>query len=130
MSLTLWSPQIGDINSISGMPIGVPGGFVTASTTHTLAGSPNLPGQINLVNAANANDSVQAPFPALPGAWFVVISVGSTATMAIFPDIATDKIDGGTAGAFVTLTAAHRGAMFFCAVAGNWVTSLFGTVAS
>ncbi len=104
-------------------------GSVTASTTQTLVGATQLVPGINLVNAANASDAVKLP-KAVAGITCVVITVGSTATPQIFPGQSADKIDGGTAAASVNLTAAHRGATFYCAVAGNFVSSLFGAVSS
>lgn len=101
----------------------------TASTTHTLAGATQLTGSRCLVNAANANDAVKLPI-ALAGLTYTVFSVGSVATMAIFPGQSADTIDGGTAGASVTLTSAHRGSVFYCVVAGNWISDLLGAVSS
>ena len=150
MNNVLWDTKTGDTKTIDGVPIGQTtpaagafttlsasggisqpgsGAVVTASTTHTLAGATQLANGINLVNAANANDTVKLPV-AIKGATVVVITVGSVATPAIFPGQSADTIDGGSAGASVTLTAAHRGATFYCAVAGNWVSSFFGAVAS
>lgn len=101
---------------------------ITASTTHSIAGATPL-AAISLVNAANANDAVKLPI-ATKGLTYCVITVGSTATPNVYPGQSADTIDGGSAGASVTLLAAHRGAYFICAVAGNWTSTLFGAVAS
>ena len=104
-------------------------GITTLSTTQTLAGATQLVNGLNQVNAASANDAGKLP-PAVAGSVVDVVTVGSTATPQIFPGLSSDKIDGGTAGASVTLTALHRGATFRCVVAGNWISSLYGAVAS
>lgn len=106
------------------------GAAIVASTTHSIAGGQAAPlGDISVVNAANANDAVGLP-KCVAGSLIVVISVGSTATFNIYPQNATDTIDGGTAGASVTLTSAHRGSSFYCGVTGNWTSDLFGAVSS
>jgi hypothetical protein len=154
ISTTIWDPNRGNVNTMDGVPIGqstpAAGSFttlsatgavslaggaisqqassVTASTTHTIVGATALT-PISLVNAANANDAVKLPV-ATAGLTYTVITVGSTATPNVYPGQSADTIDGGSAGASVTLTAAHRGATFYCAVAGNWVSSLFGAVAA
>lgn len=147
----IWDPSKGEVHNLDGVPIGkvtpstgvfttlsatnlsatnstTGAASITASTTHSIAGAAAL-SPISLVNAANANDAVKLPVSAA-GMTYVVITVGSTATPNIYPGVSTDTIDGGSAGASVTLTALHRGAVFYCAVAGNWVSSLFGAVAS
>jgi hypothetical protein len=154
MGNTLWDPNKGQVTAIDNIPIGsvtpaagtfsalsatgpvsFPNGTnaasssVTASTTHTLAGATQLTGSRALVNAANASDAVKLPI-ATAGATYIVFSVGSVATMAIFPGQSADTIDGGTAGASVSLTSAHRGAQFYCVVAGNWISDLIGAVSS
>ena len=115
------------LTSRSGLDFGVPTA-VTAGTTQTLAGSTAL-APLSIVNAANANDGAALPAASGSGAVYVVITVGSTATPKIWPQ-AADKIDGGTAGAAVTLTAAHRAAVFIDTSAGNWQSFLLGAVAS
>ena len=144
----LWDSSRGDVHNLDAIPIGAvtpsTGVFtslksttaatgaasVTASTTHTIAGATPL-SMMSLVDAANADDAVKLPpTSGAVGQTWVVISVGSTATIAIYPGNSSDTIDGGSAGASTTLTAAHRGATFYCPVAGNWVSSLFGAVSS
>lgn len=103
---------------------------VTASTTHSIAGGQTAPlSDLSLVNAANASDAVGLP-ACINGTEIIVISVGSTATMAVYPQLSTDTIDGGSAGASVALTAAHRGANFYCNGSHNWTSDLFGAVSS
>ncbi len=99
----------------------------TASTTQSLAGATPISGMA-LVNAVNAGDAIGLP-QAVAGEWCAVDIVASTAAPTIYPGLSTDKIDGGTAGAGVSLTVAHRGFFFMCFVTGNWVSSQFGVAA-
>ena len=102
---------------------------VTAGTTQTLAGATAL-ATVSVVNAANASDGVKFNVAASgSGRLFIVISVGSTATMKVWPN-ASDKIDGGSAGVAVTLTSAHRVAVFIDSAANNWTSALLGAVSS
>jgi hypothetical protein len=105
---------------------------VTANTTQTRAGALLSPlCQVSVVNAANASDAVGLPSCTVAnnniGAWIVVITVGSTATPVVWAATG-GSIDGGTNN--VTLTAAHRGASFYCVSANTWISQLFGAVAS
>ncbi len=116
-----------NISAKSGLDFGTPAA-VTAGTTQTLAGAAAL-SPLSIVNAANANDGAALPAASGSGAVYLVITVGSTATPKIWPQ-AADKIDGGTTGAAVTLTAAHRAALFVDTAANNWTSFLLGAVAS
>ena len=101
---------------------------LTAGTTQTLAGSTKL-SPLTIVSAANANDGVALPKATGSGAVYFVITVGSAQTAKVWPQ-AADKIDGGSAAAAVTLTAAHRAALFIDTTSGNWMSFLLGAVAS
>jgi hypothetical protein len=104
-------------------------GAITAGTTQTLAGATALK-TVSVVNAATLNDGVKFGVAATgSGRIFIVISVGSTATMKVWPN-AADKIDAGTTGAAVTLTSAHRVAVFIDTAANNWTSALLGAVSS
>lgn len=106
------------------------GAALVAGTTQTLAGATALRAGVSVVNAANASDGVKFNVPASgSGRIFIVISVGSTATVKVWPNLA-DAIDGGTAGAGVTLTSAHRVAVFIDSAVNNWTSALLGAVAS
>lgn len=102
---------------------------IVASTTQSLAGGTPITAMLTLVNALNAGDAVTLP-QALPGAFYALDIVASTAAPTVYPGLSSDKIDGGTAGAGVSLTVAHRGFFFMCFVAGNWTTAQFGAAAS
>ncbi len=117
----------GILTALSGIGFGSPAS-ITAGTTQTLAGATALK-PLSIVNAANANDGAALPTASGSGAAYLVITVGSTATPKIWPQ-ATDKIDGGTTAAAVTLTAAHRAAVFVDTAANNWTSFLLGAVAS
>lgn len=123
---------LGTFNGLASLKGGVALGTVpalTAGTTQTLAGATAL-STVSVVNAANANDGVKFGVAATgSGRIFIVVSVGSTATMQVWPNLA-DAIDGGTAGAAVTLTAAHRVAVFIDTAANNWTSALLGAVSS
>jgi hypothetical protein len=103
-------------------------GSVTASTTHSIAGATALK-PLSIVVCANANDAVKLPVATL-GLVYTVITVGAAATPAIYPGQAGDQIDAVAAGSPTTLTAAHRGATFYCDTAGHWTSALFGAVAT
>ena len=117
----------GLLSVISGLGFGTPAA-ITAGTTQTLAGATALK-PLSIVNAANGNDGAALPTASGSGSVYFVITVGSAATPKIWPQ-ATDKIDGGTTGAAVTLTAAHRAAVFVDTSANNWQSFLLGAVAS
>lgn len=77
-----------------------------------------LSASINRVTTvASAADSVRLPV-ALPGMRITVINAAAANAMNVFP------ATGGTINALAANTAlsvvANRGAMFVCAVAGNW----------
>ena len=121
----LWNPRIGDDPSPNMAILAA-----TASTTQTLAGATQLlPWAINTITCAHANDAVKLPV-ALSGETCVIVTVGAAATPQVFPGLSTDQIDAVTAGASTTLTAAHRGATFYCDKDGHWTSSLFGAAAT
>ncbi len=103
-------------------------GSVTASTTHSIVGATALK-PLSIVVCANANDAVKLPIATI-GLVYTVITVGAVATPAIYPGQSGDQIDAVAAGSPTTLTAAHRGATFYCDTAGHWTSSLFGAAAT
>lgn len=101
---------------------------LTASTTHTLAGATALTKELNIVStAANSGDAVSLPALA-PGQSAVVFNSGAS-PIAVFPAAASVAIDGGTAGASVTLTNAKRAA-FYCTAANVVVSAQLGVAAA
>lgn len=101
------------------------------STTQTRAGGTAVKYTITRVAAANASDAVTlggagAVIPA--GAIFLVANK-STQTIQIFPPGASDKIDGGTAGAAVNLATASIGVFLVTANIGGVLTIVSGKMA-
>lgn len=95
---------------------------ITAGTTHTLVGATPLTSQVNNVSVcANAADAVALPAASLAqiGNCILVANNGAAAA-AVWPQ-AADKIDGGSAGAAVTLTNPKR-CLFFCISVNNWIS--------
>lgn len=101
---------------------------ITASTTQTLAGATALTTKINFVaTAANSGDAVSLP-PLSPGQSVTVFNDGAN-PIKVFPAAANVQIDGGSAGAAVTLTNARR-ATFYCKSATAITSAQLGAVAS
>jgi hypothetical protein len=146
--MLLWSSQSGDVS----LPFLSPtGGFngnqgsgaqiaqstatgLTASTTHSLAGALQLMAQINdVTTVANSGDCVKLPVPKAAGAAIVVFNAGAD-PMSVYPSGALDTIDGGSAGAAVTLTNAKRCIYFPIAIAANgavtWVSAQLGVASA
>lgn len=92
---------------------------LTASTVQTLAGALQLISDYNNVaTVGTAADAVKLP-PAKLGARVWVTNSAASNAMGVFPSETTTTIDGGSAGAKVTISAA-KSAMFTCIVAGAW----------
>lgn len=70
-----------------------------------------------VATVASNNDSVVLP-PAVKGATCLVANDGAS-TLAVFPFLATDTINGGVAGASVT-QATTKHAAYFCYATGKW----------
>jgi hypothetical protein len=103
---------------------------LTAGTTHTLAGATPLTAQINvLATVANASDAAALPSAnaAMVGSAVVVFNNGAHAA-AIWPQ-AADAIDGGSAGAAVTLTNAKR-CIYYCIAANTWISAQLGVTSA
>ena len=113
---------LGGAASVAGLLTGPVANGLTAGTTHSLAGATPLTGQVNiLATVANASDAAALPVAnaAAIGTAVVVVNNGAHAA-AIWPQ-ASDAIDGGSAGAAVTLTNPHR-AIFYCAAVNVWIS--------
>ena len=67
--------------------------------------------------------------PAIAGTSQEIFNYGAN-TLNIAPYASTDVIDGGSAGAAVTLTTGHRLATFYCVSPGIWISDLGGAVSS
>lgn len=106
--------------------VGVVTGLV-ASTTHTIAGGTPLTAAVNVIaTCANSGDAVTLAALAI-GQSQEVYNAGA-APAGVYPAASGVAIDGGTAGAAVTLTNAHR-CRYTC-VAANTITSAQLGVAS
>lgn len=100
---------------------------LVASLTHTIVGATALTKQVNVVaTVANAGDAVKLA-ALTPGQLQIVFNEGAHAA-AVFPAGAGYTIDGGAAGASVTLSEDLR-AIFIC-VAPNTIISAQLGVAS
>jgi hypothetical protein len=104
------------------------GAIVAAGTSSQSAATP-LTADFNQVGTAAANSGVALP-AAVAGRRVVIANYGAQ-TVKIWPvNGGTDAIDGLSANTNTTLTTANRIATFYCFVAGTWVSSLGGAVAS
>lgn len=97
---------------------------LTASTTQTRAGALQLTGSYNNVaTVANASDSVGLPDIAFVGQQCMVTNSAGVNAMKVFPSSAANgantTIDGGSAGASVTVSAA-KSALFTAISATAW----------
>lgn len=102
--LSAYSPALGAWNVVATLPLPASAGGVTASTTHTLVGATKVTGgYVNISVCANAGDCISLP-PAPRVGQEVLVSNAGAAAAAVFPGESTTKIDGGSAGASVTLT--------------------------
>lgn len=101
---------------------------ITASTTHSRAGATKLTTVINKISTcANAGDAVLLP-AMLPGQYVDIYNDG-VAAAGVYPNAGTDAIDGGTAGAAVTLTNAKR-CRYTCLAAGVIESAQLGVVSA
>jgi hypothetical protein len=115
------------LNALVSLTLGVSTGL-TASTTHTRAGALALTEVVNnLGTVAGSGDAVGLP-AAVAGAVVIVFNGGANPA-AVFPAASADTIDGGSAGASVTLTNAKR-AMFVCVATGIWISAQLGVVSA
>lgn len=93
---------------------------LTASVTQTLAGALQLTGgYANVATVGTANDAVKLPPSPRVGQTITVTNSAGANAMKVFPGESTSTIDGGSAGASVTISAA-KSASFTCIAAGAW----------
>lgn len=101
---------------------------ITASTTQTRAGGTALTKQVNVVStAANSGDAVT--LAALSAGDSQIVFNAGANPIKVFPNGASDTIDGGSAGAAVTLTNASR-CEFICTAANVIISAKLGAVSS
>lgn len=101
---------------------------ITASATQTLAGATALTSKINVVSTSAASGNAVS-LPALsPGQSVTVFNDGAN-PISVFPAAGTIAIDGGTAGAAVTLTNAKR-CVYYCVSATVIKSAQLGAVSA
>jgi hypothetical protein len=101
---------------------------ITASTTHTIAGGTPLTSEVNVISTcANAGDAVT--LPALTVGQTVDIFNNGAAAAAVYPATSSYTIDGGSAGASVTLTNAKR-CRYLCVAANTIISAQLGVVSA
>lgn len=107
MKFKFWNSGLGDrLVRKADVDVSIGTGIV-ASTTQTLAGATALTKDVNVIaTVANADDAVKLPEMEV-GDSCEVYNDGANAA-SVFPSAATIAIDGGSAGAAVTLTNAKR----------------------
>lgn len=100
---------------------------ITASTTQTRAGGTALTKTVsNVTVVANSGDAVT--LPALTAGQSCVVYNNGAHPASVFPHGAADAIDGGSAGAAVTLTNALR-CLFTCLATNVIISAQLGAVA-
>lgn len=121
--------QLGSSGSFSGTFTGIvqetANAAVTAAGT-TQGTATTTTGNIVNVTIGTVNQGILLPVVANN----VAVVNGTGATIKVYPATASGTIDGGSAGAAVTLTSAHRGATFYNVGADVWTSQLFGAVSS
>lgn len=101
---------------------------LTASTTQTRTGGLALTKAINRVTTVtNSGDAVT--LPALTAGQSVEVFNDGANPMKVFPNGASDTIDGGSGGASVTLTNAKR-AKFICVAANTIISAQLGAISA
>lgn len=101
---------------------------LTASTTHTRPGATQMAAQVNVFGTvANAGDA-GALVAMLPGNHADVYNAGAH-PMAVFPNGASDNIDGAGAGASVTLTNGLR-CRYTCVATNVIISSQLGAASA
>lgn len=113
--------------AVSGATTAFTGG-ITASATQTLAGATKLTAKLNQVStSAAAGNAVSLP-ALLAGQSVTIFNDGANA-IKVFPAAAGVAIDGGSAGAAVTLSAGKR-ALFLCTAANVIESAQLGAAAA
>jgi hypothetical protein len=92
---------------------------LTASTTHTQAGATKIVAMQAAVTTANGSDAVLLP-PSQPGMQIDIVNLSGANAMQVYAS-GSDTING-TAGSTGVSQAASAVTLYFCFVAGNWVT--------
>jgi len=126
-SLTATTATIGSTTTTGLNTESVANGL-TASATQTLAGGTALTKRINRVTTVAASGNA-VTLPALGIGQSVDIYNAGANPMKVFPNASGVAIDGGTAGASVTLTNALR-CRFTCVAANTVISAQLGAVSA
>lgn len=110
--------------AVGNVQMGVNAAVTAAGTTQGTATATT--GNIVNVSVGTANQGILLPVVSNN----VAVINGTGNTIKVYPATAAGTIDGGSAGAAVTLTSAHRGATFYNIGSDVWTSSLFGAVSS
>lgn len=101
---------------------------IVASTTQSRAGATALTKAVNVVaTVANAADAVRLP-ALTPGQYADVYNNGANSA-SVFPNGASDTIDGGSGGASVALANAKR-CRYICVSANTIISAQLGAVSA
>lgn len=101
---------------------------ITASATQTQAGGYALTKAVSVV-ATSAASGNAVTLPALTAGQSVLVFNNGANPIKVFPNGASDTIDGGSAAASVTLTNANR-CEFVCVAANTIISAKLGAVSS
>lgn len=119
--LSFWNGSAWSVLTTAGVQTGV-----VASTTQTLAAATQLSfGTAIIATCATLGNAVKLPPNPQVNQECLVINNGATGA-GVYPGEATSTVDGGAAGASVTLSAGKT-ATFICTAAGTWVSGAGGT---
>lgn len=118
-----WSPKFGGAIEQQTVATGI-----TASATQTLAGATALTAKINRVNTSATSGNAVKLSALLPGQSQTVYNDGAN-PIKVFPAASGVAIDGGSAGAAVTLTNALR-AIFTCTATNVVISAQLGAVSA
>lgn len=112
----------------TGLITGTVANGLTASTTQTRVGGLALTSQMNRVTtAAVSGDAVTLPALSA-GQWVDVYNAGAN-PISVFPNGASDTIDGGSGGASVALANAKR-CRYTCFAANTLISAQLGVVSA
>lgn len=102
---------------------------LVASVTQTRVGGLALTASVSVVaTVGSAGDAVTLP-ALLPGQSVDVYNAAGVNSMKVFPNGATDTIDGGSAGASVNLAATKR-CRYTCVAANTIISAQLGVVSA
>jgi hypothetical protein len=129
MTIGATTPAPATVSTLNVGPIPVANGNTIAANT-TSSPTPITAETTSVTTADSTHIAVILPTGVVGDSRLVYNTAGGTSeTISIYCQ-STDKIDGGSAGGNVTLTAAHRAAWFYCVAANSWISALVGAVST